>query len=416
MRLYGVGWPAPGSPGFLVRQLIFVIAVGLAATAGAQSLPSEPISIGDGRLVIGADVTATIAPEDPGFFNYTGYEYNALRNFRLGLAIEARPSAWLQVLTELRLDSADRLRPYALFARVRPWPERRFDIQAGRIPPTFGAFGHRTYGADSMLPGEPLAYQYLTSLRSDALPVSADDLLQMRGRGWLSDFAAGNVAPAPGMPIVNSTRRDTGIQLHGVAGIVEWTAALTTGSLSNPRVDDDNDGRQLAGRVVVRPGPSLALGVSAARGAYLDRSLEEVLPSGTSVESATQQALGLDAEYSSGRLLTRAEVIWSRWKVPVLAPPAIDTPLDAVSALAEGRYRLWPGLYAAVRVEHLGFSRIRGSAGPVPWDAAVSRLEIGGGWSLTRNIMLKASWQHNRRDGGRVQRDSLVAAQLFYWF
>jgi len=191
---------------------------------------------------------------------------------------------------------------------------------------------------------------------------------------------------------------------------------VTTGSLSNPRVSDDNDGRQLAARIVVRPGPALALGVSAARGAYLNRALSTALPSAASVASATQQALGLDAEYSSGRLLTRTEVIWSRWRLPVLAQPSLDEPLDAVAALAESRYRIWPGLYAAVRVEHLGFSRIHSSTGWVSWDANVSRVEMGGGWSLTHNSGLRASWQYNWRDGGRVQRDALVAVQLYYWF
>ena len=246
--------------------------------------------------------------------------------------------------------------------------------------------------------------------------MSADDLLLMRGRGWLSTFAAGNKEPMPGLPLVNSTRRDTGLQLHGAQRHLEWTVAVTTGSLSNPRVSDDNDGRQLAGRIVVRPGPALTLGMSAARGAYLDRALSSALPSTASVSSATQQALGLDAEYSSGRLLTRTEVIWSRWRLPVLGPPSLDEPLDAMAALAEGRYRIWPGLYAAVRVEHLGFSRIQGSTGRVSWDANVSRVEMGGGWSLTHNSGLRASWQYNWRDGGRVRRDSLVAVQLYYWF
>ncbi len=68
------------------------------------------------------------------------------------------------------MDHGDRLQPFALFARIRPWPARRFDIQVGRIPPTFGAFGRSAYGTANMLIGTPLAYQYLTSLRPDALP------------------------------------------------------------------------------------------------------------------------------------------------------------------------------------------------------------------------------------------------------
>ena len=74
----------------------------------------------------------------------------------------------------------------------------RFDIQVGRVPPTFGAFRRRTYAADNPLIGYPLAYQYLTSLRADALPANADELLRMRGRGWLSNFSVGNLAPDRG--------------------------------------------------------------------------------------------------------------------------------------------------------------------------------------------------------------------------
>src|SRR5437660_527842 len=71
------------------------------------------------------------------------------------------------------------------------FPTRRssdlaFDIQLGRVPPTFGAFPRRAYSTDNPFIGYPLAYQYLTSLRADALPANADELLQMRARGWLS--------------------------------------------------------------------------------------------------------------------------------------------------------------------------------------------------------------------------------------
>jgi hypothetical protein len=214
----------------------------------AQGLPTEPLSVADGRLVVGAEVTATVAADDPGFFNYTDYEYSALRNFRVSVAAEMRASQKFQVLGEIRIDHGNVFEPFALYARIRPWAGRRLDIQVGRIPPTFGLYGRGTYGTANLLIGTPLAYQYLTSLRPDALPLVNDDLIRMRGRGWLSNFPVGNPAPDRGLPLVNSFRWDTGIQVHGVNGMLEWTGAVTTGSLSNPRVDDDNDGKEVAGR------------------------------------------------------------------------------------------------------------------------------------------------------------------------
>ena len=398
-----------------VAAFALLLALGASAAAHGQGLPTEPVSVGDGRVVLGAEVIATFASSDPGFFNYTDYEYSALRNFRIGVAAEVRASRRLQFLGELRMDHGDIVQPFAFYARIRPWPDRPFDIQVGRIPPTFGLFGRGTYGTSNMLIGTPLAYQYLTSLRPDALPAVPEDLIRMRGRGWLSNFPLGNTQADRGLPVINSFRWDTGVQVHGINGLVEWRGAITTGSLSNPRVDDDNGGRQLSARAVLRPAPQVALGASAARGAYLDASLSSVLDEGRHVEEGVQSALGIDAEYSAGRFLGRTELIWTRWTVP-MPGTSTNLRLDATSLVAEARYRVWPGLYFAGRAERLGFNRLQTSLGLQAWEAPVRRFEIGSGYSIIRNVIVKASWQRNLRVGGRVRDDSLGAIQLLYWF
>jgi hypothetical protein len=98
-----------------------------------------------------------------------------------------------------------------------------------------------------------------------------------------------------------------------------------------------------------------------------------------------------------------------------LPQPFDAGPLAATAVLGEARYRLFPGIHAAARVEHLGFSRITGTM-RAPWDAPVKRFEVGAGWSVLRNVMVKASWQRNLRDAGRIRRESLSAAQIVYWF
>src|SRR5690348_9328859 len=142
-------------------------------------------------------------------------------------------------LGEVRSENVDNVQPYALYVRVRPWTNKNFDIQAGRVPPTFGAFARRTYEPDNPLIGYPLAYQYLTSIRPDSLPASADDLLRMRGRGWLSNFTIGNVAPDRGAPLVNGFRWDTGVQVHAGTDLFDATGAVTNGTVSNPLFNDD---------------------------------------------------------------------------------------------------------------------------------------------------------------------------------
>jgi hypothetical protein len=397
----------------LVLLALWLVLAG--ATAAAAQVPTEPITAADGRVVLGAEVSATVASEDPGFFNYTDYEYSALRNVRVGLAAEVRASRRIQVLGELRIDHGSHVQPFALFVRVRPWPERRFDVQAGRIPATFGIFGRTSYGAGNMVIGTPLAYQYLTSLRPDALPYSSEDLLRMRGRGWLSSFPVGVTTPDRGLPLVNTVRSDTGVQLHGVVGIVEWTGAITTGSLSNPRVRDDNDSRQLIGRIVVRPAAAFAIGASGARGAYVNEVVEGGA-SGIDADDGVQQVAGMDAEYSAGRFLARGELLFARWRLPQPLADTGERDLDTRGVLVEARYRLIPGLQVAARVERLDFADIRAQTAPEPWEAAVRRLEIGASYSIIRNVSVKGSWQRNDRDGGRVRRDTLLAAQVVYWF
>jgi hypothetical protein len=386
-----------------------------------QLIPAGPVELAHGTVTVGGEATITASSRDNiAFFNFTDYEHNALRMFRISLAGMWRPSTRVSFVTELRSENAERMIPYALYARVRPWKTRPFDIQAGRIPPVFGAFGRRSYGADNPLIGYPLAYQYLTSLRPDAIPATADDLLFMRARGWRATYPIGDLTPAPGVPLVSAYRWDTGIEAHAEGRGLDVAGAVTTGTLSNPRVGDDNGGRQLSGRIGVKPAVGLVLGVSGARGAFLRRALADLYSPLSGGGDFTQTAIGFDAEYSRDYWIVRGEAIRSRWTLPSIAAPRIDGPLSADAAFVETRYRFTPRLYAAGRVDRLTFSKIEGArffdGVPTSWDAPVTRLEIGGGISLQRNLTLRAVVQRDWRDGGRERKKTYVSGQLSYWF
>jgi hypothetical protein len=384
--------------------------------AHAQSLPDRPIVFGDGHVALGGDVSWWSAPEDTGFFNYTDYERSTLRMLRFTLLATVKAGDRFEVLSEVRSENGGRPDPYALFLRVRPWKGHNLDIQVGRLPPTFGAFARRAYESDNPLIGYPLAYQYLTSVRPDALPASIDELLRMRGRGWLANYTVGDLSPAPGVPLVSAFRWDTGVQAHIGNDLLDATGSVTTGTLSNPQIIDDNHGRQIAGRVAFHPVAGLVLGASAARGEFVSQSALRTALADAHAGDFTQTAWGGDAEYSSGYYLIRFETVASRWTIPIAQGPLSELPLTAVSTSAEGRYKIRPGLYAAARLDHLHFSDVEGSLGRESWDAAVTRWELGGGYSFQRNLMLKLSYQINRRDGGRVPALDLASAQIVFWF
>lgn len=375
---------------------------------------AEPASVLGDRLTLGGEVSGTFSREDQGFFNYSSYDTSQLRLFRADLAAELRLLPVASLLADVRSDNLRAPRVYALYLRLAPG-SGRLALQAGLVPPVFGSYPRRRYGYENPLPSVPLAYQYLTIVRYDAVPARAEELVAQRGRGWLVRYPVGETSAGPGLPLVDAERWDAGVQLRLGAEPLSLALALTQGSPSRPLVRDDNAGKQLSGRLQWRPGPALTAGVSGATAEFLASDLTTVLPAAAR-GVYRQQAAGVDLEWQAGYWIVRAEAVWSRWALPALEPTRIDAPLPALGAYAEARYKIRPGLYAAARVEHLGFARIDSALGRETWDAPVTRLEAGLGYTPRRHTTLKASWQHNARDGGRVRRNDIVSAQVLLWF
>jgi hypothetical protein len=394
------------------RSVAALLLLAAASPASAQVVPEGPARALDGRLVVSAEAIATFGDRDSiAFFNYTGYEHNVLRLLRLGVSGVWRPIDRVAFVAEVRSENLEHPEAYAAYIRVRPWMSHKFDVQAGRIPPAFGSFGRFSYGADNVVIGYPLAYQYATPLRPDAVPATAADLLRMRARGWRSSFPIGSPLASAGVPLINGFQWDLGVQGHWTTGAFEVAAAVTNGTLSQPRVADDNGGKQVSTRIAVHPTVGLVLGASAATGSWLSRS---VGPD----HNRSQDALGFDVEYSRDYWLVRSEYIWSRWALPFVVTPATGDSVSADAFWVEGRYRLTPRLFAGARVDHLGFSRIRDAASltATSWDAPVNRLEFCAGWYLQRNLNLRAAVQRNTRDGGRVSERTYFTGQLSYRF
>ena len=152
-------------------------------------------------------------------------------------------------------EDLDRPQAYAAYVRVRPWLDRGFDIQAGRIPPSFGVFSRRAYATDNPVIGYPLAYQYLTSIHPDAVPATRRRSAPHAGARLAFELPGRrSPTPAPGVPLVTAFRWDTGVQAHWQAGIVDATGAVTAGTLSDPHADDNNGSPQVSGRVALRAG------------------------------------------------------------------------------------------------------------------------------------------------------------------
>lgn len=395
------------------------MALALLPAAAAAQLPDHPIGNASGTLAAGAEVSATLSRrDDVAFFNYTDYDNDALRLVRVRFTGEWRPRTQLSVVGEARSVGRNHFELAAAFVRWRPVAKWRVDIQAGRIPPVIGAFARRAYGRDNPLVGSPLAYQYLTSLRSDALPDSVDDLLRMRARGWRPTYPLGSQELAPGLPLVAAFHWDTGASAHWSNTWLDVAAAVTQGSSSYPVVREDNDGKQVSSRIAVSLPVGLSIGVSGARGNWIEREALDhaTITPGVSLD---QRVAAIDAELSRGHLIVRAEALRVTFQMPTGRAPSFLSPLVAHSGFIEARYRWRTRWQLAARADRLSFSDVQGTlfgGALTAWDAPVTRLEGTAGLRVTRTLELRGGYQYNWRDGGRTRRLGFPTVQLLYWF
>lgn len=416
--------------------LAVVLGSGPLSTSAAQGLPQGPVSWLGGRMIVSGSVSAATASGGTDTsFNAGDYGQDTLRLVELTVAptVALTPAAFLAA--DLRaaggLGRSDwYFRPYTLVAGLRPVRGRPVTVSAGLLQTPFGGAA-RGYGRENLLVGLPLVYQYRSVLPASGLhdPTSgapprgpapyADRTGQAAGSPYAPVPPAPSASPvtafssaspdygsdydATGLPIVDTRGWNAGVRLDAGGDRGGITAALTRGALSNPLSRSGSPGWQVAGRVAAQPTPGLVVGLSGVGGRY-GRA-----PSRGAALNET--VLGADVEWSRDYWLVRGEVVHSRrdawWDDGRHA-------LQVTGLDIEARYRLLPGLSAAARAGRLWFGQ---SPSGAAWDADVSRLEAGFGWSPSRPALVKVSYQYNRRpDGPGRHTLHRAAVQALVWF
>lgn len=408
----------------LVGRALLVGVLSLLILALAGPLEAQAPEYGDGGglgryLAGGGEVNIVAGPRDTtAFFNYTDYEHNLLRIARLRLFGEWRTAARLSVIGEIRTENVDQVLMPALYMRWQAPGTRDLYVHAGRIPPVIGGFGRHAYGRDNVVIGQPLAYQYLTSLRPDAVPATVADLLRMRGRGWQPSYPVGSTTVEPGVPLVSASTWDTGISGIWRRGRIDVAGALTQGSPAIPVVRDTNDDLMWSGRAAAFVGRGVTIGVSGARGQWLEDSVLDLTPGGRRTPSS-QTLVATDVEVGHGPWLVRGEWLRSVFEVPITTAPDPDARLHVWAGFAEARYRPVPRWQVGARIERMAFGdapiAVPGTPG-VSWDADVNRVEAVVGFRAHRRVELRAGWQHNWREGGRVRESGQPVFAVLGWF
>ena len=326
------------------------------------------------------------------------------------------------LLNQIILDPAARaglntyLRTYARYTLVAN-PSAHLHLQVGRLPTGFGAFAPQAYADRNLLMGLPLFYTYFTSLRSNQLPADNDDLLRHRGSGLAARFTGYRDSTAPnfnGLPLIYDACWDFGVQAVGSVWRFEYLIGITQGTLSDPRTNpaDNNNGKQLLGRLAFVPHVGAVVGASFARGPYLDKRVEtQIENSGAELEDFEQVIYGLDLEYGIRHFRVVAELASNTWEAATLDSGPVD--LKTLSWYVEASYKLKPGLTATARYGRLDFGTIvSGTGRRTDWEYDVGRSELGLRYRLTDGVIGKAVWQRHVVDQPGVPNLDLAALQL----
>ena len=275
--------------------------------------------------------------------------------------------------------------------------KKNLNLKIGKIAHPFGTYAQRTYSNINPLISSPLIYSYHTSAREWLYP---DNKVQIDNKRTMSENQ--------GLPIIYDVCWDTGIALFSSFDRVEYIIAVTNSTISSPFANA-NKGKQIVGRLGVRPTFGLKIGTSYAYGPYLSSAEGPfTLPVPVKTEDFKQFAVGFDLEYSRGYFMLYAEYVKNKWDALIE-----EDRLENSSWYIEAKYKLTPRLYFAFRYDQMIFNKISdGKGNRVAWDYDLIKYEGGFGYKITKEIILKLVQRSYQFNGNHFLDENTTAVQL----
>lgn len=286
-----------------------------------------------------------------------------------------------------------RLEPYRLdvdFAAIRLYlnSAKTWLLQAGVLGTPVGNVLPRRSSKYNPLIHLPLMYDYRTQLH-DEHAISAIDFLDNRSTG-------------AGLRVLNRGVYSPGVMLQVTFWEkMDWSAGFFNSPPSNPYMANENSRLNFSQRIGFRPFLGLNLGFSYSVGPY--RPALESAPE----KQILQTLYDLDFAFERGYWSLFGEMVFNQWDAP-----AKSNSFNVWGAYFEIKYKIRPGYFIAGRVATLVFQPFRFSAETeFRWDDNLSRYELGFGYYLARETLLKLLLQKNVSE--RVDlKDDYLALQL----
>lgn len=397
-------------------------------------------SFGQSRpeIEIGSIVSLTYKNSEPGESPLKVNDGDGTFLSQWVLLFGAEISSSLSLYAEVQTINGLRFGNYGLSAIYQPVEWHYLNFEVGKFLVPFGTFLGRRWASENPFVDFPLIYEYRTDLSAFDLPQNQNELLRVRGQGqgfvYHEESLTGQASKAvktfsghipragSGLRIISREVYLTGLQIFGTHGWFSYHLGITNGALSNPADVNNSSAPHILGRVRYHPSIGLNVGTSFSWGSYLDKESvrSQLQPAGKSVEDFKQLTAGLDVSYSVGHLLFYSELIFNRWETPF-----VGESLDALAFYAEGKYTLFTRFYVASRFSLIDFANIDDPLDVdgdgqfrESWDYDMQQLELGLGYRINRNALLKIMGQLNRTLGTLTgdPADDLLALQMVVFF
>ncbi len=285
--------------------------------------------------------------------------------------------------------------------RFTPWRDGRLTVQAGQFATVIGNWAPRHDVRDNPFINAPLPYEHLTSIYDAEAPVSAAEFVQFN-----------DAEKYEYNPIIWGPSYGTGLAVAAKAGRFTFAAEVkNTGPSAHPHdwsiVHTGFEHPALAARIGYRPDLRWSLGVSFSDSVYFLPGVARDLPAGRGRGDYREQMLGLDLGYAWGHLQVWAELFLVRFDVPRVGE------VRTAAGYVEGKYKLTPQLYGALRLNRQDFSQVTTAPGQrEAWARDIWRIDAATGYRFTPRIdgKVQASAEHHRDSARRASLN--YAAQM----
>lgn len=295
-----------------------------------------------------------------------------------------------------------------IILRWRVCDDQRLNFQIGKFPTVFGAWANTHGFFDDPFLLAPLPYSQIIGFSGDGGGPGPG------GPGPGPGPGPGGPGGATGLPGAQNNQwaaliwgpvYTPGASVFGATEYLDYALEIkSTGLAANPDSWSEIDFSQpaVSARFGYRPDAAWAFGVSASQGPWLD----ENVPGGNR-DDLLQSTLGLDARWARHNLIVSGEVLVTEFETPAAGD------LRATSWFLQARWKVSPGFWLATR---FGQILTNDAAGDVVWQPDLWRAEIGTGWRINPNLLLKAGYSYTHADGGGDSGNHLLGTGIAWQF